>query len=470
MASISDSADPQEILNNLRQIAVVCQRLGIDLQKTAAMGVAIGGKATGSGGAGGVGIQNPTHAPSHRGGGTGYDNLAAGGITGSTLSAQLSMQLRKVATDPLPNMNWEYTTRSGKVLYAPKADLASLPALAAYREMEAAKGGDVSNLSNVIRQEYEKNRFSKKGSIYHSSRRRAMPTNLFGGRAERKMIRAFTTLHGITTMYGALTDPVDEEKGETRSGKLQSWGVDVARMGVASAEVFAGMKTATAMRRGWQVGGPRIAGRAMGAASGARLALGRVAAPLLLAEGALLVFSTAIDLAEVERSAQYTLRDARDGWSPELRPSKTGAKPRRPPLSPEATRKFMESVEEDRYKYYIDPVTGERSRRSFLGEWWQRQAFIRMIGAGDKQRKEIEYRMKESKRLHESAEKKGQIMDWVGAINDITEAKKLIIAEEAMPFFWKNPQKYLRNMESARIASRNWARSQQPRGGDRTGD
>ena len=50
------------------------------------------------------------------------------------------------------------------------------------------------------------------------------------------------------------------------------------------------------------------------------------------------------------------------------------------------------------------------------------------------------------------------------------EARRAMRVGDDCPMMWKNPQKYFAEMESSRIASRNWARSQMSRAKVRTGD
>ena len=471
-----DSADPKQLLSDLRQIAAVCQRLGIDLSKVAAMGQTIGGKATGQGG---VGFSNQDHASSHPGGGTGYQNMAAGQIIGSVMSDKMrNMGYGSNSSGRSNSIKW--LTKEGRLVDSPFGKEAnSLKGNLAWRAVSedilSRSGPDkvlsagIGSRSIDIRKQCSQDRMSRTGSYDPSSRGRAMPHNLFGDRYQKRMVRTFTTLHGVMTIKGALTDPIDEEKGETRMGKIGNWGVDVARMGIGAMEANAFLRVGTAMRRGWQTGSG-LAGKGIGALGGARLAAGRVAVPLMLAEAGVLVVSSAIDMDQIDRSASYQLAAAKNGWAPELRPSKTGEKLKISPLSAEQTVEFMKSVERGRHAFWIDPVTGERKQRSSLMEAAHKLPFARIWNVGKEQKDEIEWRMKEASRLHESAKKKGELMDWTGAIQETREAKRLIVAKEAMPYFWKQPEEFLRSMEASRIAGRNWARSQQPRGGDRTGD
>jgi hypothetical protein len=177
----------------------------------------------------------------------------------------------------------------------------------------------------------------------------------------------------------------------------------------------------------------------------------------------------AMDLKKEYNKTKWELGALSEGFNPSIRPAR---KPRvwKPEASAEATFQFNRQAKWGSEMYWIDPETGERKERSFWGKLKTRIPLLSGMGEAEAFAQEKEYRIKEAQKAHASATKKIDIMDWQGAIEDTQKAKKQIVVEELMPFFWKEPEKFLRAMESSRIAGRNWARSQQPRGASRTGD
>jgi hypothetical protein len=181
-------------------------------------------------------------------------------------------------------------------------------------------------------------------------------------------------------------------------------------------------------------------------------------------------FENVMDLKKEYNKSAYQLGAAKEGWSPTLRPGLKPAAWKPAPLDAEAARKFNFVAKWGSEMFWIDDKTGERKERGFWGKLSTRLPFISGHGEAKALADEKEWRIKEAEKAHKSAIKKSEVMDWEGAIKETEKAKAMIVAEEAMPFFWKQPEKFLRAMESSRIAGRNWARSQQPRGASRSGD
>jgi hypothetical protein len=437
-----DSADPKAILRDLQQLSVVAQRLGIDLQKTAAMGQTVAGQKGNTP----TSIRE-THQANMLGGGTGYANMASGQIAGSVMFGSL------------PKMVQDY--KKWKDAGFPEGFGGQSAKNAARHRMKHGLASDADRATLGI---------TTPGTggpgIPGGPKPSWKPSSTdFGQAASRKFNQQFTTVYGMYQLYGALTNPVNVYAGETRRSKIADAAVMTGK-GLVLAETASAIMAAKGIySKSRATGASRSlsAGRAAGASVG-------TASALAAATLAIMVIESGIELAKIERKTSYDLAEAKNGWNPEIRPPKDGSVTAIKPVSHEANIAFLKAVEEGRADYYIDPITKKRTKRSFLGKRWQNFPVLRHWNLAKLQKEEIEWRLREANRLHESATKKGEVMDWQGAIEDTQKAKEMIVAEEAMPFFWKQPEKFLRAMESSRIAGRNWARSQQPRGASRTGD
>jgi hypothetical protein len=312
--------------------------------------------------------------------------------------------------------------------------------------VEVSKGEGLASSSSL-----------KNGGWAHSAQ--------FGLKLDRQFNRQFTTIHGLREFYNVLTAKVDERSGETRSQLAQraiGSTFRTAALGELQSQMFAATATYKASR---QSGASRS--RSLGRATGS------VTANAIRAVGTLVIgsmFDYDAEVAHVRQKSRYDIAEAKNGWNEQLRPNKLGEKQAVKPLSAEGEQKFHDRVYEDSTTYNIDPVTGERVRRGWFDSTVANMWIVKWLWKEKEIEAETNYRIKKSQELHESATKKGEMMDWKGAIEETRQAKELIVAEEAMPYFWKQPEDYLRSMEASRIAARNWARSQQPRGGDRTGD
>jgi len=264
--------------------------------------------------------------------------------------------------------------------------------------------------------------------------------------------------------YGALTDPVNEQAGETQLTKLGDAAIGTGKVMAFGEAMSAGLVAKEAFSAARALG----KGRAVSAVAGLRAA-GPAAAAATAAILIMNEFSNVMDLKKEYNKTKFELGAMSEGFNPSIRPARKPAV-WKPKSSEEATFQFNRQAKWGSEMYWINPETGERKERSFWGKLATRLPLISGYGEAEAFAREKEYRIKEAKKAHESAVKKAKVMDWRGAKRDVEKAKKQIVVEELMPFFWKKPETYLRAMESSRIAGRNWARSQQPRGASRTGD
>ena len=430
-----DSADPKAILRDLQQLSLVAQKLGIDLQKTAAMGQTVAGQK----GNGPTSIRE-THQANMPGGGTGYQNMAAGQIAGSVMAGSL------------PKLVQEY--KDWKAKGFPNGFPGEQDATMRKFAADAAEGrpGITPGPGGIPTGTSSKKPGSKPGR--HD----------FGQAANRRFNRQFTTIHGLMMAYGALTDPVNEQAGETQLTKLGDAAIGTGKVMAFGEAMSAGLVAKEAFSAARALG----KGRAVSAVAGLRAA-GPAAAAATAAILIMNEFSNVMDLKKEYNKTKFELGAMSEGFNPSIRPARKPAV-WKPKSSEEATFQFNRQAKWGSEMYWINPETGERKERSFWGKLATRLPLISGYGEAEAFAREKEYRIKEAKKAHESAVKKAKVMDWRGAKRDVEKAKKQIVVEELMPFFWKKPETYLRAMESSRIAGRNWARSQQPRGASRTGD
>lgn len=430
-----DSADPKAILRDLQQLSLVAQKLGIDLQKTAAMGQTVAGQRGNTP----TSIRE-THQANMPGGGTGYQNMAAGQIAGSVMAGSL------------PKMVQEY--KDWKAKGFPDGFGGQSAKEAARHRMKHGIDSAAPGPGGIPTGTSSKKPGSKPGR--HD----------FGQAANRRFNRQFTTIHGLMQLYGALNEPVDESRGETRPSKVVDAAFTVAR-GYALGEVMTGgMAAKGAYSAARAAGATRTASVLKGAAR-----LGR--AGVLV--GTVEVWNAGWESWKTLGASKPQLEDFADKLNAELRPKKfkdETIEERRERVSKKFKIKqssadaFTAAAFEDTIDWELDD-NGKRIRKRSK---WERLNPFRLFWLAGQIESEKKRRMTVAAEAHASATKKAEIMDWRGAIEDTQKAKEMIVAEEAMPFFWKQPEKFLRAMESSRIAGRNWARSQQPRGASRSGD
>ena len=441
-----DSADPKAILRDLQQLSLVAQKLGIDLQKTAAMGQTVAGQK----GNGPTSIRE-THQANMPGGGTGYQNMAAGQIAGSVIAGSL------------PKMVKEYKDWKEK----------GFPDGFGGQSAKEAARHRMKHGSSVAGRKWTDGYGEEHVVAGTSSMKIRKPgRHDFGKAANRRFNEQFTTIYGLMSLYGALTDPVNEQAGETRLTKIGDAAIGTGRAMALGEAMSAGLVAKEAFSAARAAGKGKVAA----AAAAGRAALpgaGMAAAGLMIAYE----LDNVMDLKKEYNKTKWELGALSEGFNPSIRPARKPAV-WKPQASDSVSSQFNEIAKRSSENYYIDPNTGERKERGFLGKLYKgigRLPFgIRPLWSGKDEAealaREKEYRIKEAQKAHASATKKIEIMDWQGAIEDTQKAKKQIVVEELMPFFWKQPEKFLRAMESSRVAGRNWARSQQPRGASRSGD
>lgn len=126
-----------------------------------------------------------------------------------------------------------------------------------------------------------------------------------------------------------------------------------------------------------------------------------------------------------------------------------------------------ETVDKMQTSFAVDAM---RQKGFWLNAWeWSTSAF-----ANEKNEQEgmqlarAEY-ARQAPRIQEARESLSY-GDAAMAERKFKEAADALRLGEDMPMMWRNPQKFFAEMESSRIASRNWARSQMSRAKIRTGD
>ena len=517
-----DSADPKKIMLDLQQLAAVCQRLGIDLQKTAALGQTIssGGKGTSPGQ-----TQNPSHAPYHEGGGTGYTNLALGGVVGSRNQAPpglVERVLRKAAATPnkvsfglgyevlneslysdlgkgdfvkgtpsrfVPYGHGVIRTHRGE-LYRVTQGLKRPAPWLKFGELWRTEAipGTAFGMDGSERQVMGYRSFNHMNSFAYKMTGPSMAYNAGYGYGlglnarskfldilkhdeSRKMMKFFMGIEGARSIFNLVTKKINYAAGETfwtnaarETTQLLTSGAMMASGHYIHTVAAPAIKQAFSGAYSRAVGGG-VARTFAGTISAGSAAV-TTATPVALVAATAFVLTKAIDLTEEDNASRELLKQIKATTSGSMH----NKKKTKPMLSPDAEYAFNKNVDEAQQQYKIDPETGERKPRSEWGKWWYNRAFVRLWGRDADAKAEKEWRMKEVGKLHEAAQQKAVFLDWQGAREDVARAKELVVVEEVMPFFWKEPEKYLRQMEASRIAGRNWARAQQPRGGSRTGD
>lgn len=472
MSQVAGEADPKQLLNDLRQIAAVCQRLGIDLTRVAASGQTIGGKATG----GSFGTQNADHDV-YPGGGTGYVQ-AAGLATASSMT--------------LSNASARQKAKYGKsIVDIAKARKAMDEASDAAQKEAALKGfwdarkGYEEAASPIFGRGVKPPPPSKVGPKKASTQAMKAKKSIwdaFGDKYERRMTKVVTLLHGAFTAQDAFFGDFDPYSGESRGRKIGGWATNTAQTAMAMYAMTAGQAIGSGAMAGWRganVAGRgffmRTAGKTAAAARGARMAAGSAGGPWGLAaaavvEAGIIASDIAMDNSSRSKRMRYSLGESKEGWSPSIKPQfDSKGDVRKPKVHSPETQKFIDLAAKGMQDYYIDE-RGQRKRRGPWGQAFQTASHELLGWEGETTDKEMAWRQKEAFKAHESAKKKIVVGDYRGAMAQIERAKEAVPVKELQPFLWKDPVKFLKQLESSRISSRNWARSQQPRGASRTGD
>lgn len=479
-----DSADPKQLLSDLRQIAAVCQRLGIDLGKVSAMGQSIGGKGSGQGP---FETQNQGHAQYHDGGGTGYTNMASGAIVGSAMASRMSVAARIRRGDKRGQLSPPEQGIADKIAEDELAMSRALVARARASTPEEKAGHQ--KMIDAMNGLKSKGSFglppasvvgTKKASPQAMKAKKSM-WDAFGDKYQRRMTRMATLLSGAFMAEDAFFGSVDPYSGESRERKIGGWATGTAQTAMFLYATTAAHAIGAGAMAGW--GGAKVAGRgfmmrALGrtaaAARGARMAAGAAGGPwgiaaAVVVEAGIVAGDLAMANSSRTKRMRYELGAAKEGWSPSIKPSlDSKGDIRKPKVHSPETKKFLDVAVEGMRDYYIDE-RGQRKERSWIGKSFQTS--MSWIGwKGETTDKEAEWRMKQAAKAHESAGKKVAVGDYLGAMEQINRAKDAVPTRELQPFLWKDPVRYLKQLESSRISSRNWARSQQPRGASRTGD
>lgn len=511
-----DSADPKKIMQDLAQLAVVCQRLGIDLSKVSAMGQTIGGGKASTP----LQTQNQSHSSYHEGGGTGYTNLAMGALAGSRTSIGSVASLpSRPSQNPLFN-NLKYKifdqqmfndldkgkilsgtrlhdsvvrTSRGEIVEGSIAYNRTTPWKKVAQRWGEMDRGELTNPDGTpLGGQYSYsvstykpiaplfgNRIKGPSMAYNigagyglgvGSRSRFL--DILKDKEQRKFMKFFMGIEGARAAYSLMTKKIDYANGETFWNNAAKEATSIVASGVMMASgSYIHTVVAPAVKAAFKTGASMAVGgyltRGVAGLTRAGSTVAGAAAPVALAASAIYVVSKAWDLNEEDLSSRSTLEKIKATTTGQMHVKKGANKFK---LSEGGEYAFNAAVDQSQAMYYIDPETGERVERSGWSKWWYNRAFVRLWGRDADAKAEKEWRIKEANKMHESAQHKAQVLDWRGAKEDVAKARELIVVEEVMPFFWREPEKYLRSMEASRIAGRNWARAQQPRGGSRVGD
>lgn len=498
------ASDPQQVLKDLQQLAAVARKLGIDLEKVSAMGQQVGGKA--QPGTPQVGAQNRSHQAYHEGAGTGYSNLAAGAVAGSSMSARLSD--RRMVFQSREDRRLEMMQLAG---IKPIPGLPNVKVLG-LKLTEKRYGIDSPQYAKMKERYFREAAEEELAKKNLPSKIRPKQMSIMGHRAIIGAAGVALSIHNMGNMYGALIDEVDENAGETRTTKVVESmlpmasgmaGVSAGSALLTGIQTFGIKKVAAGFRAARAVGigrAARLARAGAGIGRGAMAAIGS-AGPQIVAylavEAAVQTVSTVIDEYKfANRSKRQVAEYVRKQRGPQESMRLHGgyesiegleyvklAKP----VDEKIVEKWNDIARQKARDYYIDS-DGRRQKRNIIARFarhvdaeigaagwamaplFKLYAWARGWGYAKETEEMRKFDQKKATEAHEVAVKRSAVMDWRGAIEKVEEAKKLQTIEETQPFFWKQPEKWLRNMEAARMASRNWARSMQPRGADRTGD
>jgi hypothetical protein len=505
-----DSADPRKILQDLQQLAAVCQRLGIDLAKVSAMGqtVSSGGK-----GPGNIGDQHSSQMP---GGGTGYQNLGQGRIIGSTVSANMALKnawmqmkpqtFRGLMSELDKERSTKYMPDPGRLGWISNPQYAGGLRGWSHRAHGSTRGTEediyLSYSDEMVGQLVGQRKTQaqrREGKRIAWAQRKSI-RKMFDDKVNRRMF-SYHMISGMGgDLYNALSEPIDEANGETAAYRaVNTVGSQISKAGhIASSIAWA--EAAMASGRGLRVASKALWAGKLGKAAVMGVRAAKYAGPQAIValgiDAALTVGGEVMDRWKDENEALMKAAKFRRSMKGEMHSQWTQEKNEKDnptgyiyttktkPMDPKQVAKFEASVEEARNEFYVDS-NGRKIRRNVFSRtirnfdsattgwgWLIAPAFKAWAnwGVSEERDKERAARYEEAQKRHQSAMQKGQVMDWDGAKADIAKAKEALVSEELMPFFWKQPEVFLRQMEASRIAGRNWARAQQPRGASRTGD
>ena len=469
--AISDSVDPDQLLSDLRQLATLAQRLGIDLSKVAVMGQSIGGK--GTTGNSPLETQNPDHAAHHSGGGTGYDNLAMGAIAGMK-SAKAPSVYNSFNVSP----QQEAQAAKFQSLRDKKSSFMSGSAL----DVAAAQGREIKAFQKSIG--YKRPKSFLQG---------------LGSRSERRMIGTFFSLAAIQGVseeaFQFFSEPLALSRGETYQMRLMGNAIGVANTGARIVQGLAAYKFVKNAQDAYRVASlAKVALKSGMLKTGARTAIraigmsGPQATIYLGLEAAMAVGSEVFSRYKETEGFKVSQARIHRGWMGEMHRGFdyiAGYRyPKIPrPLSETAIQAMNDQAYEDRKTWYIDDYGRKRKRNAIQRALFKQQdemgwltnPVLRLwngMGGADDVEKLKDAKNKRANQQSQAALKKLEILDLKSAKYLLKEAMEAYPgkAADTAPFFWREPEKFLMGMESARIAGRNWARSQQPRGGLRSGD
>lgn len=503
----SDSADPQQLLNDLRQIAAVCQRLGIDLGKVAAMGQTIGGK--GTTGSSPLGTQNPDHQGVHPGGGTGYDQLgqlsALSGLMStkgnlgnlsSKESQRINMLMKDIATaNPGRNLTGMAEAISAGVGFQKAYGKGRFMEWHAFENLKSSFriGDEVVRRPAMIK---GIDSIKKLGSRIRSNAKIGYAMTFIGGdRMNRRFGRMITTIHGLQQVYGALAGEVDYDAGETRAIKVADATASTFSIGMRIVQGTAMSRMVSEVPNAFRLGKNAYrlvqAGRAASTARTLFAGAKAVAAPTGI--GLAIVAATEAAIQGVTYAVESAKEDNKSSRllgkiASNLRGVAHGEDTTTLKVDDKVVAAWNKSIKSSVAEHYYD-ADGNKIKR---GEW-SRGALEIALNGGTKddsgyvmktiaaawaawegtpamEAREKEQRAKDMSKYHKTAVEAVEFKGWKTVKENVRKAKEAVMLGDKAPFFWREPEKFLKNMESARIAGRNWARSQQPRGGSRTGD
>ena len=506
----SDSADPQQLLNDLRQIAAVCQRLGIDLGKVAAMGQTIGGK--GTTGSSPLGTQNPDHQGVHPGGGTGYDQLGQLSALSGLMStkgnldqlfdrkARLSYPkalLAALSNAKISGNQATFEAQANAIGGVKSALMSGNPlsvkaAVGIYKSSLYMPGGFETNFmaNNVYRN------IKGIGTAIRSNAKLGYAMSFVGGdKMNRRFGRMITTIHGLQQVYGALAGEVDYDAGETRAIKVADATASTFSIGMRIVQATAMSRMVSEVPNAFRLGKNAYrlvqAGRAASTARTLFAGAKAVAAPtgiglaiIAATEAAIQGVTWAVESAKEDNKSNLLLGKIASN----LRGVAHGEDTTTLKVDDKVVAAWNKSIKSSVAEHYYD-ADGNKIKR---GEW-SRGALEIALNGGTKddsgyvmktiaaawaawegtpamEAREKEQRAKDMSKYHKTAVEAVEFKGWKTVKENVRKAKEAVMLGDKAPFFWREPEKFLKNMESARIAGRNWARSQQPRGGSRTGD
>lgn len=313
-----------------------------------------------------------------------------------------------------------------------------------------------------------------------------------GGRIGKNLL----TLHAVQQSYSFFSEPLELSRGETYVMRATERVASIAEMAANLTAANALMQAGSQIRRGFGALTSRtLAGKSVALKAGVgALRAAKFAGPQIgiavAAEVASAGISEAMDRYKFNEGFKVHMAAVHQGFMGDMHRGPDyihGYRyPKIPiPLPAEAIDAMQAGLEKDRREWYIDNYGRKQQRtmvqRSLFGAEEKLGALSWLVpplkiwnwlgGSRDKE-KMSEYKIKRAQAANEDAMKKAEILDWEGAKFRLKEARELYPekAADSMPFFWREPDKFLKTLEASRISARNWARSQQPRGGLRVGD